>query len=587
MNNIYVASSALALYTDGIERHFDIKSLRRLDPFTKYALKAAAECLLNADIALDEEKYFPVIIATGYGPVSRACAFMDSIIDDGDECASPLAFSSSVHNAALTAISILLRIRGACLTISNLETSFESALLMAKVWLNNGTADRVLVGAVDEKHNVATQIFPDKPSSEGAAFFLLTNEKTEGVIELPDIVKTATPFNPAQDAFALARNIRQPFNFHNTQRVAADFIKTQLAGSGRNIMGVFESVSPNDLLNGVDDRSRKEILSELNALFTGDNSSNIGEDISKECFAKARKYQLINFHTSGSTGARKKCEHTAVNINEEVEGTSSLFNGVKRIVCTVPVSHSYGFIFGCQMPAYLGVPFQTVAPIASLRWENILKEHDLLVAFPMFLEQLRSFDFYFPKGITILTSTAPCPDELIDSLYQRGAQKVIEIYGASESGAIGYRESVGAFRLLPFWTPTIIDGKLEAIERKKTALKIDIPDIIHIDENNFFNPEKRKDSVVQVAGINVSIQKVEQLLKTYPAIEAVAIRKMRPDEGERLKAFLVLKRGFSKERVLPDLRRFMKEHLTAHETPRKITIGGQIPVTDFGKRKDW
>lgn len=595
-SKIYVNACSLVKNPSGLEAYFEPKNLRRMDFFSRLALKAAAQCLSEAKIDLKEEKNIALIISTGYGPVARTCDFMDSIINDGDECASPLAFSSSVHNAALTSISILLNIKGPCLTVSNLETSFESAHTAAKTWLNCGFADKVLLGAVDEEHRVAASVlesnpevfkdFTDAQTGFGAAFFLLSRN---GERELTPPPAAKTPLNPSASAFALAQKYTDILNLEDMERIASCYIKTELARSGHDIMGVFADGKASGLLKNTDPALKTKILKGLSRLFSETEIELREEDAAQSCLNLFKKNKFINFFTSGSTGAVKNCVHSSAEVTEEASGLLPLFGGVKRVVCTVPSSHSYGFIFGLQVPKLMGVPVVQKPPLATLDWSGILEDGDLLVAFPMFLKQLLSVGIKFPPGVRVLTSTAPCPDEVIDGIYKSGAHRLTEIYGASEGGAIGYRTaSAQPFTLLPYWKAEIAGGKLLSISRRDTAMTIEMPDIIEVAADGRFRPSGRKDNAVQVAGINVFPQKVERVIKTHPAVKDAAVRLMRPDEGERLKTFIVLKEGYTQsERIIKNLRDFMKQNLTVHETPRKITFGETLPVTDFGKKKDW
>ena len=135
------------------------RSLRRVDRFSRLALLGA--CLALKDAGFSEpgslerpeerpENRTGVVVATGYGAAATTFSFLDSVIHDGDACASPTHFSNSVHNAAAAHISILLKITGPCLTVSQFELSTASALLTAGQWLAEGRVDRVLFGAVDE-----------------------------------------------------------------------------------------------------------------------------------------------------------------------------------------------------------------------------------------------------------------------------------------------------------------------------------------------------------------------------------------------------------------------------------------------------
>lgn len=598
MDKIYINSAYFTSEISGLDKYFQAKDLRRMDIFTKLALKAAAMCLNKACIDLKSEKTdIALIISTGYGPVAKTCDFMNSIIDDGDECASALAFSSSVHNSALTSVSILLNIKGPALTVSNLETSFESAILAAKTWLKSGMASKVLIGAVDEIHNVIEKVlktnpvvfetFKNKELSQGAAFLLLSNH---GRFEISELETAAEPLNPSAAAFKLAYEAEPMLTYEEVKRIAADFIKTELARVGHNIMDVFENPDANDIFKQADFPLRLKIASGLTNLFCAEakDIKEIPPDITKDAFENFEKNRIINFFTSGSTGSVKNCLHKQNMIREEAEGLSFLFKNIKRVICTVPSSHSYGFIFGLQIPKLLGVPVEVKPPLPVFSWSKLLQNGDLLIAFPMFLKQLVFMNFIFPDGITVLTSTAPCPDELIEKLYESKVKRLIEIYGACESGAIGWREKAFApFCLLPFWDGIVNNDKLEGISRKTTELQVNIPDILNMQSGGTFKLAGRKDNAVQVAGINVFPGKVEAILKKHPAVSEVSVRLMRPEEGERLKAFIVLKEGITADEISYSLRAFMKNNLTVHEVPRSITFGSEIPTTNFGKKKDW
>ncbi|MDR2735170.1 MAG: beta-ketoacyl synthase chain length factor [Spirochaetota bacterium] len=597
---LYINAAAFTADGNGLEKYFEAKNLRRMDVFTKLAVKAAARCLRAAEMDLRAEKNIALIISTGYGPVTRTCDFFNSIIDDGEEYARPLAFSMTVHNAAVASVSRLLNIKGPCLSVSNMETSFQSALLAAAAWLRKGMADRVLLGAVDEIHSVAEKVLQTHPEEfahiydtmrqAGAAFFIVSLENSPGAVALPELSVHATPLNPSADAFHLAKHTELLLDYDDVGRIAADFIKTELARTGHDIMSVFESADGARLLHTASDGERARIQKELGFLFSGVQEEAVSEsaDWTASSFAKLKEHGLINFFTSGSTGEVKSCIHTLAMLREEGNGLAFLFPDIKRVISLVPASHSYGMIFGLIVPKILGLPVVIKPPIPVIQWEDVLQEGDLLVAFPMFLKQLTELNFQFPRGVAVLTSTAPCPDDLIDKLYAGGMRRLVEIYGASEGGAFGWREKSGhPFTLLPFWNAEITGGMLEAITRRQTPMRVRIPDRVEIDSEGKFKPIGRIDQAVQVAGINVFPQKVETILKTHPAVRDAAVRRMRPDEGERLKAFIVLQEGYIEHEILPGLRAFMKEKLTVHETPRRITFGSELPVTDFGKRRDW
>lgn len=183
--------------TSRLEEFVNRKALRRVDHFSKMTLLGSYLALQDAGKLDDDRSRMGIIIATGYGPTRTTYAFIDSFIFDGDTLSSPTFFSNSVHNAAVANASLLLGITGPGLTVAQLEMSVASALLTARCWLEEGSVDSVLFGAVDEYCDVlgycwhrffgekATTDHDMKPYAfdlqtaipgEGAAFFLLTGE---------------------------------------------------------------------------------------------------------------------------------------------------------------------------------------------------------------------------------------------------------------------------------------------------------------------------------------------------------------------------------------------------------------------------
>jgi 3-oxoacyl-[acyl-carrier-protein] synthase II len=169
------------------------RALRRVDHFSRMAVLASALALEDAGMLQEDHQNFAVVVASGYGATRTTFSFLDSVIDDGDACASPTLFSNSVHNAAAAHISILLKAKGPNVTVSQFEMSVPSALLTACCWLQEKGVDAVIFGGVDEYCNVlgySWQRFfgldhkadmrplefnnQSAIAGEGAAFFLLT-----------------------------------------------------------------------------------------------------------------------------------------------------------------------------------------------------------------------------------------------------------------------------------------------------------------------------------------------------------------------------------------------------------------------------
>jgi len=181
-----------------LEEFINKRALRRVDHFSRMAVLASVLALEDADMLDEDHQHLAVVVSTGYGATRTTFSFLDSVIDDGDACASPTLFSNSVHNAAAAHISLQLKLTGPSLTISQFDQSLVSGLIAARQWLAEKRVDAVLLGVVDEYCSVlgycwqrylATQTAgPMQPldfsrtsavAGEGAAFFLLQADTDE------------------------------------------------------------------------------------------------------------------------------------------------------------------------------------------------------------------------------------------------------------------------------------------------------------------------------------------------------------------------------------------------------------------------
>jgi len=103
-----------------------------------------------------------------------------------------------------------------------------------------------------------------------------------------------------------------------------------------------------------------------------------------------------------------------------------------------------------------------------------------------------------------------------------------------------------------------------------------------------FQPDGRIDQAVQVGGVNVFPGYVADVLRLHPAVLEASVRRMRPDEGERLKAFVVVRDGVTPDAGLQaGLHDWLGERLAAPECPAAYSFGPRLPRGASGKLADW
>lgn len=183
---------------DPLKEFVNSHKLRRVNKYSRLATLAACMAFQDAGRDVHQHSDTGVIVASGYGSSTTTFAFLDDVILEGDRFASPTLFSNSVHSSAASHVTILLQIKGPCLTVVQFEMSMIAALLNAQVWLKDKKVDTVLLGGVDEINPLLLYCYhsfwgKDIPQEitplnyelqtaipgEGAAFMVLTRDEGE------------------------------------------------------------------------------------------------------------------------------------------------------------------------------------------------------------------------------------------------------------------------------------------------------------------------------------------------------------------------------------------------------------------------
>ena len=301
----------------------------------------------------------------------------------------------------------------------------------------------------------------------------------------------------------------------------------------------------------------------------------------------------LTFRTSGSSGVPKPCLHQLSSLEQEIDQLAILFEGRQRILSAVASHHIYGFLFNVLLPRALGLGPDTVIDLrrSTPAWlARGAMPGDLVIGHPDFWEALARTVPRLPADLVGVTSTAPCPDHVSDAIEKVGIARLVHIYGSSETAGIGWRSSYrDPYSLFPHWSfsadhPDQLLRRLPDGRQQASACQ----DRLERLGPRTFNVASRHDDGVQVGGINVFPSRVEAMLKQNPLVQDAAVRLMRPDEGTRLKAYVVPAAAVADTALfVADLHRWIDAHLTVPERPKSIRVGLHLPITVSGKPADW
>ncbi|WP_010677330.1 acetate--CoA ligase [Bacillus timonensis] len=106
-------------------------------------------------------------------------------------------------------------------------------------------------------------------------------------------------------------------------------------------------------------------------------------------------------------------------------------------------------------------------------------------------------------------------------------------------------------------------------------------DLAILDEDGYVFFQGRSDDMINSSGERIGPFEVESKLIEHEAVaEAGVIGKPDPVRGEIVKAFIVLKNGYSPSAdLLENIRVFVKQNLAAHAAPREIEVLDELPKT--------
>jgi long-chain acyl-CoA synthetase len=265
-----------------------------------------------------------------------------------------------------------------------------------------------------------------------------------------------------------------------------------------------------------------------------------------------------------------------------------MFMGRRRIVALAPPHHIYGFIFTAMLSDRLGLEVASSKRTALRGKQQELRSGDLIVAIPEQWQFLNRTVQEWPKHVHGVVSTAACPRELTESLMERGLEGMTEIYGSTETSGIGTRTWPGdKYRLMPQWRLATASDLQECGLIHDSGMNVKVMDRVNFSEDGCFLLAGRLDGSVQVGGTNVYPARIATLLASVSGVADAAVRLMRPEEGGRLKAFVVPDSEFPQDILRKELEVWIETHLSTMERPKAITFGPDMPAALPGFGVDW
>jgi len=305
--------------------------------------------------------------------------------------------------------------------------------------------------------------------------------------------------------------------------------------------------------------------------------------------------KLVIF-TSGSTGEPKAIKKSLNQFQVEIAALEQQWGkhlGDAEVLSTVSHQHIYGLLFRILWPLSAGRCFHSSIYLnPEILANNINNNKAYWVASPAHLKRL---DQHSPwravAGMSaIFSSGGALPPSEKQQIKLNSGQHVIEVYGSSETGGIGWRQYEEAWTLFP-------DMALKAIDKVWHLRSPYLPDNAYyplddqlslLDDGRFML-NGRSDRIVKIEEKRVSLTELEQRLMAVCLIEdafMVTISKKR----DVIAAVAVLSReGLIYESVngrsglIKQLRKELVQWFEPLVLPKKWLFVNRLPLTLQGK----
>jgi acyl-CoA synthetase (AMP-forming)/AMP-acid ligase II len=315
----------------------------------------------------------------------------------------------------------------------------------------------------------------------------------------------------------------------------------------------------------------------------------------------------VRLHTSGTTGAPVAVRKPLRCLDAEVSALDRLFArpAAGAVLATVPPYHIYGLLFRVLWPlaAGRGMARDTIRFPGELLAAAREVPGALLVSSPAFLKRALPVLDLAEVGRHlggVFSSGGPLPAEVAAAYNRNLVQPVVEVYGSTETGGIGWRSVLDAAAPPP-WAP--LPGVRLTTDEESGVLMVASPflpapgwhrtgDGAALLADGRFELRGRVDRIVKIEERRISLTEVEQWLGERPEVAAarVLLLAARPGGRPALGAVVVPSeagwqrlRAGGKEALRGALLEPLRPHLDSAALPRRWRFVRRLPEGAQGK----
>lgn len=292
---------------------------------------------------------------------------------------------------------------------------------------------------------------------------------------------------------------------------------------------------------------------------------------------------VINFFTSGSSGAPKPIKKSLFNLISEGKDIGKTFgfeDAGYTVSSTTTMCHLFGMTFHLMTPLCNRLAINT--DVVSYP-ENIDKENTILVSTPTFLSSALKHNLTFNVPPKYIISAGSKLDNNVFKEFEKNS-KIIEIYGSTETGVIANRTHYSDSFIL-FDNVTIVPKEtgVEITSDYTFGQTMTINDNVNVEGRKLII-NSRTDRLFKICEKRVSADEMEGKLKEHEFVDNCYIIK----SDEKLACLCVLSEEGKKyllAKNIAGLTKVLKQHClkSSEIIPQKWRFLDSVPMNEMGK----
>lgn len=284
----------------------------------------------------------------------------------------------------------------------------------------------------------------------------------------------------------------------------------------------------------------------------------IGEELTKLVFTPARRI-----------GEEATIIHAADEIFQDAASAANLLYGRRRLLSLISPHSLLGFELTVVMPNVQRIDVVDARGMASESLSSALSFGDALVATPTLWRYMIREGLSAPDNAMGVIFGETMPPELAIEMRKAGFGAMRELYGSTETGLIGWRDSpTETFVLFDHWRR---EGDDLARHLPGGGERVIAPmDLLNWDGERGFRLAGRRDGAIQIGAVNIFPDAVADTIRQYQKVSNCSIRVDRSLDGvNRLIAHIVLIDGISpNDSVAQEIDGWCRDNLRPQERPR-------------------